>query len=140
MVELTAAVVLFVLLRPEREYNANPASLTAALQVLAAGSGPAWLVLGDMAELGENTGEFHRQAGIQARAEGIERIYCIGQYAELTAKAFGEGGRCFPTMDLLLRTLRDDLQASSRPAPTILVKGSRSMRMERVIQTLSAVH
>ena len=120
-------------------YNANPASLAAAFKVLAARPEHSWLVLGDMAELGANASEFHDQAGKQARAENIERIYGIGQYARVTVEAFGEGGSCFKTLESLLQTLRADLQAvSADEAPVILVKGSRSMRMERVIQALSA--
>ena len=116
-------------------YNANPGSLRAALDVLAERGGERWLVLGDMAELGDDERDLHREAGRLARERGIERLYGVGRLAAEAVETFGPGGRHHPSHDALVTDLRADLEAS---APvTALVKGSRSMRMESVVQALS---
>lgn len=118
-------------------YNANPASLAAGLQLLNNSAQRSWLVLGDMAELGEKTAEFHRQAGEQARSASVERLYCIGEHSIASAQAFGQNGFHFETLTGLLETLNRDLQNNTEQPPTILIKGSRSMRMEQVVAKLS---
>ena len=116
-------------------YNANPGSLRAALDVLADRGGERWLVLGDMAELGDEGRDLHREAGRLARERGIDRLYGVGRLAAEAVEAFGPGGRHHPSHDALVTGLRADLDAS---APvTALVKGSRSMGMESVVQALS---
>ena len=115
-------------------YNANPASLAAALDVLAASTGERWLVLGDMGELGAGSEDLHRQAGEAAHAAGIERLYAVGRLAALAAEGFGAGGHAFAGMDELIDALREQ----ARPGVTALVKGSRRMRMERAVQALAA--
>ena len=115
-------------------YNANPASLRAALEVLSTCRGDRYLALGDMAELGAKTVEYHQQAGCQARDVGVSRLYAVGEYSRYAADAFGEHGRHFSAQDELISQLRDDLHADV----TLLVKGSRSAHMENVVMALSA--
>lgn len=114
-------------------YNANPASLAAALETLRGLSGGAWLVLGDMGELGAGAAGFHRQAGERARAAGIQRLYGLGPLARQAVDGFGAGGRHFDRMDDLIETLRQELA----PGVNLLVKGSRSMAMERAVEALT---
>ena len=115
-------------------YNANPGSLRAALDVLAGRGGECWLALGDMAELGEDERTLHREAGQLARERGVARLYGIGPLAAEAVQSFGPGGRHHPTYDALVAGLRADL--GERSPITVLVKGSRSMGMERVVQAL----
>jgi len=114
-------------------YNANPASLAAALAAFAGVPGPRWLVLGDMAELGPGAAVLHEQAGQQARSAGFHRLYGLGGYSRYAVEAFGSGGWHFETVEALIAALRE---AVTQERPTVLIKGSRSMRMERVIQAL----
>ena len=116
-------------------YNANPGSLRAALDVLAARQGERWLVLGDMAELGGGGRSLHREAGRLARERGVARLYGVGRLAAEAVAAFGSGGRRHPSRGALVDELAADLRA--RPPVTVLVKGSRSMRMECVVQALA---
>ncbi len=113
-------------------YNANPASLGAALKVLSMAPGGRCLVLGDMGELGGDAVQFHEQIGRMARREGIEQLYTIGELSRAAAEAFGSGGRHFESCEQLIAALQDGLKAET----TILVKGSRTMRMERVVGAL----
>ena len=114
-------------------YNANPTSLGAALKVAREMPGQAWLILGDMGELGATAAGLHRKAGAQARELGIERLYGIGELAAHAVKGFGAGAAHFHALDDLLDTLRREL----RPGVVLLVKGSRSMAMERVVAALT---
>ena len=114
-------------------YNANPASLEAGLAVLAAHPGRRTLVLGDMAELGEEAVELHRQAGRLARERGIDRLYAVGELAREAAEAFGAQGCGFSTVEALVTALLEDLNKED----TVLVKGSRSAGMERVVDALT---
>jgi len=115
-------------------HNANPESLQVALDVLAQARGKTWLVLGDMGELGETAADLHAKAGNSARAAGVQRLYGLGELACAAVRNFGGAGGCFDDMDSLLAALRADLSGPLH----ILVKGSRRMRMERVISTLRA--
>ena len=115
-------------------YNANPGSLRAALDVLAGRGGECWLALGDMAELGVDERDLHAQAGRLARERGVARLYGLGPLAAEAVRAFGPGGRHHPSHDALVAELRADLRA--RSPITVLVKGSRSMGMESVVQAL----
>lgn len=114
-------------------YNANPDSVRAAIDVLAALPGERWLVLGDMGEVGEAGPAFHREVGEYARACGITRLYAAGELARDAAAAFGAGAQHHDSVDALATVLaREDLSAAS-----VLVKGSRFMRMERVVDALT---
>ncbi len=113
-------------------YNANPDSLAAALDVLKLCPGERWLVLGDMAELGVDGGELHAGMGDLARRAGIDRLWSLGELAAGAAGAFARGGRTFDRLEDLLEALREQLPADA----SVLVKGSRRMRMERVVASL----
>ena len=115
-------------------YNANPGSLRAALDVLADRGGERWLVLGDMAELGGEEQDLHREAGRLARDRGVDRLYGVGRLAAEAVDAFGPGGRHHASRDALVADLRAELAACS--PVTALVKGSRSMGMESVVRAL----
>ncbi|MGB5599992.1 MAG: UDP-N-acetylmuramoyl-tripeptide--D-alanyl-D-alanine ligase [Thiothrix litoralis] len=116
-------------------YNANPSSTAAAVGVLAGLHGRKILVLGDMGELG-NTGEqLHAAIGQQAAQVGIDALYTLGKLSAHASAAFGQPERAFSELDALLNTLDKDLQ----PGDSVLVKGSRSARMERVVDALTAV-
>ena len=116
-------------------YNANPASLAAALHTVGAGPGRKWLVLGDMRELGPVASELHAQSGRETRTTGFERLYALGEHSRAASAAFGEGGRHFTDLEALVDALSRDLEHHAEP-PTILIKGSRGMRMERVVTVL----
>jgi UDP-N-acetylmuramoyl-tripeptide--D-alanyl-D-alanine ligase len=114
-------------------YNANPAALQAAIEYATALPGETWLVLGDMRELGPASTAMHAAAGESARAHGVTRLYAIGSEACAAAEAFGDG-RCFDDLDALAQALAGDLQ----PGINLLVKGSRSMRLEQLVERLAA--
>jgi UDP-N-acetylmuramoyl-tripeptide--D-alanyl-D-alanine ligase len=116
-------------------YNANPESLQVAFDVLAMAPGETWLVLGDMGELGTQAAALHREAGRRARRAGIDRVFGLGELAQQAVAAFGDQGMAFDTLEALLAAL-DGLR---RADLTILVKGSRRMRMERVVEALGAI-
>jgi len=113
-------------------YNANPGSLDAAIDTLAAAGGEAWLVLGDMRELGADAEALHAAAGRRAKAAGIARLYALGPLSAATVQAFGAGARHFDSHEALAEALRGDLRANVR----ILVKGSRGSAMDRVVAAL----
>jgi UDP-N-acetylmuramoyl-tripeptide--D-alanyl-D-alanine ligase len=115
-------------------YNANPASLQAALEVLAAFPGRHWLVLGDMAELGDEAPDYHRQVAALVRDYPIDRLLTIGELSRLTSTSFGQGAHHHASMDALVASLGESLE----PHTTVLVKGSRSMGMERVVAALTS--
>jgi len=112
-------------------YNANPDSVAAAIDVLAARRGTRILVLGDMGELGTDAAALHREAGDRARAAGIDRLLCIGELSLECVQAFGPGGMHFERIEELLA----EIEQALGPDVTVLVKGSRFMRMERVVQS-----
>lgn len=115
-------------------YNANPNSLRAGLEVLAAEPGERWLVLGDMGELGPEAEALHAQAGEWALAAGVRRLFAVGRLAPAAAQRFGCHGECFDSKTALITRLAENL----RPGVTVLVKGSRSSGMEQVVEALLA--
>ncbi|MFT4560820.1 MAG: UDP-N-acetylmuramoyl-tripeptide--D-alanyl-D-alanine ligase [Gammaproteobacteria bacterium] len=114
-------------------YNANPTSLAAAVELLAAERGERWLVLADMGELGPDTAQLHRDAGTLVRAAGIDRLYTFGDLAAEAGASFGRAAKHYDEIDGLI----DDLISVSNHDATILIKGSRAMRMERVVHALA---
>jgi UDP-N-acetylmuramoyl-tripeptide--D-alanyl-D-alanine ligase len=114
-------------------YNANPSSARAALEVLGELPGRRWMVLGDMAELGEFADSSHRDIGELARALGVERLYTFGALAGLAAESFGEGAARFRDAAELVRVL----EAAITPDVRLLIKGSRVNRLERVVEALA---
>lgn len=114
-------------------YNANPASLAAGLDVLCQFPGEHWLVLGDMGELGGQSAELHHQAGVTAREKNIQRVFTLGKFSQETSKVFGEQGMHFTAEPELSQYLVEQFQSNT----AVLVKGSRSMKMENVVQALN---
>jgi UDP-N-acetylmuramoyl-tripeptide--D-alanyl-D-alanine ligase len=115
-------------------YNANPDSVGAAIQVLRSAPGRRWLVLGDLAELGGTALELHAGVGERARTAGIDHLWCCGPLSRAAVDAFGANGRHFADRTQLAQALRSALT----DADTVLVKGSRSARMEQVVAALLA--
>jgi len=115
-------------------YNANPSSLSAGLDVLAGFDGERWLVLGDMNELGAQSREAHVAAGREARARGVSRLFAVGAMTRESVGAFGPGAEWFADAAQLSNKVRGLLA----PGVTVLVKGSRSNRLERVVEALRA--
>ena len=117
-------------------YNANPDSMRAAIDVLASVPGRCILVMGDMGEVGAAAGQFHDEIGGYAKSHGIDRLLCLGEMSAAAAANFGAGGQHFKHIDDLVRTLLAELG----PQTTVLVKGSRFMRMERVVDEIVEKH
>ena len=113
-------------------YNANPDSTRAAIQVLAAAPGEKLLVLGDMGELGANAAALHAEMGALAKQAGIDGLYALGELSAHTVAAFGAGAQHFANIDALTAALLPRLASGV----TVLVKGSRFMQMERVVEIL----
>jgi UDP-N-acetylmuramoyl-tripeptide--D-alanyl-D-alanine ligase len=113
-------------------YNANPSSVTVALKCLARSSGRRIFVIGDMGELGTAAPDYHRQIGELAKALTIDDVYTCGDLSQETAKAFGPNGKHYASHRALILALKPYLQENV----TILIKGSRSARMEKVIVAL----
>ncbi|HEY3326256.1 MAG TPA: UDP-N-acetylmuramoyl-tripeptide--D-alanyl-D-alanine ligase [Novimethylophilus sp.] len=114
-------------------YNANPASMRAAIQVLAQAAGKKLFVMGDMGELGAEAPKLHAEIGAAAKAAGIDRLYALGDLSRESVKAFGAGARHFEAVEFLWSGLQGELASGV----TVLVKGSRFMRMERVVDLLA---
>jgi UDP-N-acetylmuramoyl-tripeptide--D-alanyl-D-alanine ligase len=113
-------------------YNANPDSMRAAIDVLAHLPGRRVFVMGDMGEVGEAAGQFHDEIGGYAKSHGIERFLALGEMSVAAAHNFGEGGAHFRKPEDLTVALR----AALAPDVTVLVKGSRFMRMERIVDAI----
>ncbi|MDH5387337.1 MAG: UDP-N-acetylmuramoyl-tripeptide--D-alanyl-D-alanine ligase [Gammaproteobacteria bacterium] len=113
-------------------YNANPLSLNAAIDVLTEMEGESCLVLGDMAELGESAAALHFEAGRHAKKQGVDKLYAIGELSRNAVKGFGEGASFYEDRNALIEVLVENMNAST----TVLVKGSRSMAMEKVVNAL----
>lgn len=113
-------------------YNANPSSMRAGIEALAQLEGRKWLVLGDMAELGDFAPSAHSEAGEYALEQGVERLFALGPLATLAAQAFGSGARSFADVETLAAALAAESSADVR----MLIKGSRFNRLERVVEAL----
>ena len=113
-------------------YNANPLSLKAAIDVLTESSAESYLVLGDMAELGESAAALHFEAGQQARQMGVKKLFAMGELSRNAVKAFGDGAEFFEERTALIAAVKKNMNALT----TVLVKGSRSMAMEKVVSEL----
>lgn len=118
-------------------YNANPGSVAAAIAALAQAGGEAWLVLGDMAELGEGAALMHADIGSQARRAGIARLWTVGALSAAASRAFGDGARHFDDQAALVSALAPALAAAG-PGLRCVVKGSRSSAMDKVLAALLA--
>ena len=129
-------------------YNANPSSVLAALEVLRSLSGTTWLVLADMAELGEHSADSHAAMGVAARDCGVARLFGMGPQTAGAVEAFGPGGEWFEGAEALIQRLQAELTAgatttvvttpgATTPGVTVLVKGSRVNRLERVVRALT---
>jgi len=112
-------------------YNANPDSVRAAIDVLAASAPPRTLVLGDMGEVGEQGPQFHAEIGAYARARGIDALLALGNLTRHAVAACGPGARHFEDIDALAEAVRACAESG-----TVLIKGSRFMRMERIVQAI----
>jgi UDP-N-acetylmuramoyl-tripeptide--D-alanyl-D-alanine ligase len=112
-------------------YNANPDSVLAAIQVLAARPGRRILVLGDMGELGPEAAELHREVGERASKAGIDRLLCLGEMSINAVQGFGQGAMHFERIEELLA----EIECALGPDVSVLVKGSRFMQMERVVKS-----
>jgi UDP-N-acetylmuramoyl-tripeptide--D-alanyl-D-alanine ligase len=112
-------------------YNANPASVHAALEVLAQAAGKRIFVLGDMGELGADAARFHREIGVAARELGIESLLALGTLSAEAVREFGTGAQHFSDIGALQEVLDKELDEQT----TVLVKGSRFMKMERIVQS-----
>lgn len=141
-------------------YNANPGSLKAAIDTLAAAGGERWLALGDMRELGEDAVSLHAEVGRLAKASGITRLYALGEFSAAAADAFGEGGRSFDSHAAVAKALKADLaelasmhapiasltnasdaaqdMGEALPTVRVLVKGSRGSAMDKVVKDMLA--
>jgi UDP-N-acetylmuramoyl-tripeptide--D-alanyl-D-alanine ligase len=114
-------------------YNANPSSMRAGIDVLAGLGGRPWLVMGDMGELGEHARDSHVEIGRYARARGVQRIFATGPLSVLAVESFGSGASWYPDTEALARAVNEELSADV----SLLVKGSRSNRLERVVAKLT---
>ena len=122
----------FVLI--DDSYNANPGSFAAGLRTVTQGGGRIWVAMGQMAELGPEGPQLHAELGQLARELGVERLYAVGELCRAAVAAAGSIARHFTDLPALIACLGAELQ----PGVTLLVKGSRSAGMERVIAALRA--
>lgn len=113
-------------------YNANPASIAAAAEFIAAKPGESWLVLGDMGELGVESERLHRRVGEAAKEAGVSRLFATGPQMRHAVDAFGARGAWFDSIEALVEALRGSLTSGV----SLLVKGSRASHMERVVHAL----
>ena len=113
-------------------YNANPMSMKAAIDVLKASAVQRIFVMGDMAELGADAASMHSEIGAYAKTAGIEKFYALGELTKNAVTAFGANAMHFGTVEALAESLKSIMNAET----TVLVKGSRSMRMERVVDAI----
>jgi UDP-N-acetylmuramoyl-tripeptide--D-alanyl-D-alanine ligase len=128
-------------------YNANPDSVRAAIDALKQSGNASWLVLGDMGEVGDQGPAFHKEVGAYAAEQGIAKLFAIGEQCKFAVQGFNDsekfsgihGAAHFTTLEQLLEALNVSLthqESSKQLHLDILVKGSRFMRMERVVQAL----
>ena len=114
-------------------YNANPGAVKAAIDTLVAFGASTCLVLGNMGELGRQAESLHREVGRYAREKGVGQMLVIGEWASAVGDGFGEGAILFDDMDQLLSSCKKLINSD-----VVLVKGSRSAAMERVVNVLKA--
>ena len=128
-------------------YNANPDSVRAAIDALKQSGNTSWLVLGDMGEVGDQGPSFHEEVGAYAAEQGISKLFALGEQCKFAVQGFNNSQKTqlannathFTTLDQLLEELNAalvDQDSSMHMHLDILVKGSRFMRMERVVQAL----
>ena len=113
-------------------YNANPDSMKAAIDVLASQSGEKILVLGDMGELGADAKQLHMDIGAYAKAAGLKKLYCLGELSYEMVRGFGEGAKHYATPVAIADAIKPLLSKGD----VVLIKGSRFMKMERVVDLL----
>ena len=114
-------------------YNANPVSMKAAIDVLSAREGKRFMVMGDMGELGADAGLMHAEIGSYAKQAGIDALFVLGELSQEAAQAFGSGAQHFENAELLSDAVLNRMDKLT----TVLVKGSRFMRMERVVEKIT---
>jgi UDP-N-acetylmuramoyl-tripeptide--D-alanyl-D-alanine ligase len=114
-------------------YNANPDSMRAAIDVLAQLPGRRVFVMGDMGEVGDNSGQMHDEIGGYAKSHGVDRLLCIGEASRAATYNFGAGGEHYECIEDLIAAVESELA----PDTTFLIKGSRFMKMERVADALT---
>ena len=114
-------------------YNANPESMKAAIRVLASEPGRRVFVMGDMGELGSDSPQMHAEVGAFARSAGIDALFALGEASQSAVEAFGQGARHFDGVE----TLIEEAGHEAAGGATLLVKGSRFMKMERVADALA---
>lgn len=124
---LNGAVVL------DDTYNANPDSVRAGIDVLASTIGRKILVLGDMGEIGEASAQYHDEIGGYAKSAGVDALFALGEASVVAARNFGDGACHYKKVEELIDALKPALTANT----TVLVKGSRFMRMERVADAIA---
>jgi UDP-N-acetylmuramoyl-tripeptide--D-alanyl-D-alanine ligase len=117
-------------------YNANPESMQAAIAVLGACPGRKLFVMGDMGELGDDAEAMHAAIGEFAKRAGVHEMFALGDMSAAAARSFGEGARHFSDIGEMMDVLGYAVVSGS----TVLVKGSRFMRMERVVQALGVIN
>jgi UDP-N-acetylmuramoyl-tripeptide--D-alanyl-D-alanine ligase len=115
-------------------YNANPSSMRAGIDALRSLPGNRWLVMGEMMELGAESQRLHADIGNYAKNAGIEKLFAVGALSQHAVNAFGSGAQWFASIDALINAVQPGLTEDT----TVLVKGSRSNRLERVAAALIA--
>ena len=114
-------------------YNANPDSMKVAIDVLAKQKTEKIFVMGDMAELGADAAQMHAEIGAYAKQKGIHQFFSFGELSKFSSTSFGANSQHFDTLEALL----DELQSHMKQEITVLVKGSRFMKMERVVNAIT---
>ena len=114
-------------------YNANPDSLEAGIKVLCSLQGSAWLALGDMAELGAEAVDLHREAAQTARRNGVEKFFGIGEMSCIASEEFGDGGYCSERLEDMAEVISSQIHEGVN----LLIKGSRAAGMERLVALLT---
>ncbi|MFK3647037.1 UDP-N-acetylmuramoyl-tripeptide--D-alanyl-D-alanine ligase [Lysobacter enzymogenes] len=121
-------------------YNANPGSTAAAIDTLAEMGGENWLVLGAMREIGDEEIAMHAEIGRRAKAAGLRRLYALGELPAAAAAAFGDGARTFASHAELAAALAAELDAGAAGQVRVLVKGSHSSAMDKIVTALLSAH
>lgn len=114
-------------------YNANVGSVAAAIALLAMQKGVRILALGDLGELGEHSSQYHRELGLTAKRAGIDKMYTVGHLSALASEAFGDGSQHFDNKETLIQWLIKEASDHT----TVLVKGSRSAEMDKIVMALT---